>query len=909
MAFRSIDDRRTSRRLSRTSSAGALALALAAIAAPSAAQVLASGVRGPEAASSTEQSDGTEIVVTGSRLGRKDVPTPMLEISAADLQVAARPNVVAALNDLPQFRATVSGQTSGGNTNAGAAIIDLRGLGVIRTLPLLDGRRLVADVTAPDLSIIPGVLIKRVDVVTGGASAAWGSNAVAGVVNFAVDETFSGVKLGGRYGISDRDDVEERAFEGAFGTAFAGGRGHFVIGAEYADNKGGRPRSSRPNVGRWAPINNVLTPDVGNALVAPGGLIQNGINVGRAFNPGGTISPFNRGTIVGSNGVGGDAPSNDDVVPVYAPSERYNVLARATFDVTERLTLKADILHARVAGNYHAFSNASTDTIRADNAFLPAAIRTQMQAANETSFTLGRFNADYGILDIDYARKTTQATVQLDSEVGTNLHLSGYYTHGIYDDNVNLKNQRITANYLSAVDAVISPTTGLPVCRASLTNPTLNCTPINLFGEGATSQAARDYVLGDGQQRNRSKLDAGGVTLRGEPFDLWAGPVSIAIGAEIRRDSIRAQNGRLDRNASLNLLNFPRFNGHNVTKEGFAEVQLPILRDLPLLQQLQLNGAARLIHDQSGSIWAWKVGLIDEVTSGVRARFTRSKDVRSANVNELFRTRIGPNTLRVTDPVTNSSPIIFLFTGGNPNLDPEYALTTTAGVSIAPRSIPSLTFSVDYFDINVKNAISSLAAQNVINGCAAGNQGLCAAITRDGSNTITTIDAALQNFQSFKTRGFDFAAGYTLPIELPGSLAVRGNLAWVTKYAQNTGLTTVNFLGSQGSAAVGQFGVPRVRANLGLFYDSDKLHFDARARYLSSGYISRLLTVTNNRIPAYVYIDIGARVNVLGNQDKGLELFGNINNLFDKAPPPMSTQAPYYDVIGRYFVAGVRARF
>ena len=176
-------------------------------------------------ASDAPEKDGeTTIVVTGSRIDRAfEAPTPTLRVTANDLSIASRTNVAAALNDLPQFRATTSPQTTGTNTSAGQAPVDLRGLGISRTLVLIDGRRFSSD---NDLNTIPTALIKSVDIVTGGASAAWGSGAVAGVVNISLDGEFTGIKLGAQSGISSYNDAREYRFEGAAGTAFAGGRGH-----------------------------------------------------------------------------------------------------------------------------------------------------------------------------------------------------------------------------------------------------------------------------------------------------------------------------------------------------------------------------------------------------------------------------------------------------------------------------------------------------------------------------------------------------------------------------------------------------------------------------------------------------------------------------------------------------------
>jgi len=276
-----------------------------------------------DAAQGSAKTDDTsvgEIIVTASRIDRAgfEAPTPTVRVTAQDLSVGARPNIAAALNDLPQFRATTSAQTTGTNTGAGNAPVDLRGLGISRTLVLLDGRRFSGD---NDLNLIPSVLTKGVDVVTGGASAAWGSGAVAGLVNISIDRTFTGLKLGVEAGESSYHDAKQVRLEAAAGKSFADGRGHFVIGGEYIDNDGVIPKNSRPNIGRWATVSNgagrfVLAPDVGFSNAAYGGLIMSGVLKGQAFNPDGSLRTFNAGTVIGTEHFSKTAPDGYTLMTV-----------------------------------------------------------------------------------------------------------------------------------------------------------------------------------------------------------------------------------------------------------------------------------------------------------------------------------------------------------------------------------------------------------------------------------------------------------------------------------------------------------------------------------------------------------------------------------------------------------------
>ena len=540
---------------------------------PAAIVLFASGAAMAQAADPADQVE--EVVVTASRIDRAgfQAPTPTVQLTAEDLAVGARPNIAAALNDMPQFRATSGPQTTGTNTGAGAAPVDLRGLGINRTLVLVDGRRVSSE---NDLNSIPTVLVKNVDIVTGGASAAWGSGAVAGVVNIGIDRYFTGGKLGAEYGISSFDDAEQVRFEGAWGRDFLDGRGHFVIGGEYLDNDGVVPKDSRPNIGSWAQVSNgagafVTVPDVGFANAAVGGLILSGVNAGRVFNPDGTLRAFDYGTVVGTNTVGGEGPSNDDLSPLVTPQRRYSTMASATYEFSDSLRLTADVRHSRMWNDYIWFGdhNRGNLTININNAFLPAAVRAQMQAAGQTSFTMGRFNSDLSYSTIDFERVNTQATLALDGEFGDVWRWGAYYSHGEYENNIDTPGFLLRTEYAQAVDSVISPA-GQAVCRVTLTNANSGCVPINLFGEGAPSQAAIDYVTGTPQQRTTTKLDVAGIDLRGEPFSLPAGDVSIAVGLEARKEQVVQTVGALDAALAFQTFSFSALSGEFTVKEAFA---------------------------------------------------------------------------------------------------------------------------------------------------------------------------------------------------------------------------------------------------------------------------------------------------------------------------------------------------
>ncbi len=858
-------------------------------------------------------SDLAAVSVSASRIDRPDLvaPTPTLPITAEELKLDSRTNIGAALNDLPQFRATSSPQTTGSNTGAGNAPVDLRGLGISRTLVLQDGRRISSD---NDLNTIPSIVVKSVDVVTGGASAAWGSGAVGGVVNISLDHDFVGFKAGAQAGQSTYDDAKEKRFEAAWGTDFADGRGHFLVGGEFLDNDGIVPRSSRNRAGRWSTLSigngqYQLMPDVGFSDAGYGGLILSGVLKGKAFNPDGSLRDFKYGQVVGALMSGGEGPSNDDYSPLSAPQKRYSVLASGRYDLNDDVRLTAEVRHSRMYNNYIWFGdhNRNNLDVGIDNAFLPQSVREAMQQAGETKLRIGRFNNDINYPHIDFERRTTQATLALDGYAG-DWRWSAYYSHGEAEANFDTPGFILRDAWANAVDSVIDPATGKPVCRVSLGNPAVHCVPINVFGEGAPSQEAIDYVTGTPQQRAKTTLDVFGASLRGEPWELPAGAVSVAFGVEGRREAIDQRVGELDAAKAFRSFNFSVMKGSFNVKEAFGEVLVPLVKDVPGLNNLALSAAARISdYNTTGSIWSWKLGLTNEFFDGFRGRIARSRDIRSANLSELFTTTT-TGWSYVTDPTNNQTVYALSNGGGNPDLKPETADTLTAGLSWSPKSVEGLDFSVDYFNIDIKDVITTIGLQDILARCAAGNAALCARVERDAGGNIVRIVSSYTNLSQYKTDGVDLEASYRRDASLfgvSGRLRFRTLATWVNRMSTDDGVKSMEYVGSQGYAF--GLGVPRWRAVSSVAFDSEAFSVNARARYISAGDYDRNQNIVNNHIASYTYVDLGGAYR-LGRSGQ-VELYANANNVFNKKAPIASTFSPYYDVMGAYYTAGVRVKF
>jgi len=870
----------------------------------------------PAAAEPEADAADPDIVVTGSRIDRAgfDAPTPTTVVSGDALLVGNRPSIAQVLNDLPQFRASTTPTTNFSGTASGSSPADLRGLGTTRTLTLLNGRRFTG---SGDLNTVPQGLIDRVEVVTGGASAAWGSGAVGGVVNILLDRTLEGVTIGATTGISSRGDAFRYGVDATYGGRFAGGRGHVMVGVQYFDDHGVLDRDSRPNLGSTTLYTNptgaahafVIAPDVNYSNASVGGLITSGVLAGQTFERDGTLRAFRYGSPRGSAVmVGGEGTSLRDETALAAPYRRLNGYTRVSLDLGDA-TLWADGSYSRMRAQYpfYAESNRDNITISRDNPFLPAAVRSRLLAAGQSSFRFGRVFEDYGYRTYGYTRQTVDVAVGVDGSFADGAwRYSAYYGMGALTDDRGYLNQKVTANFNRAIDVVANPAGGAPICRIALTDPTTACRPLNLFGEGNADPAAVAYAFSSTAHiRNTTRLDTAMVSLRGDPFALWAGPVSVAVGAEARWESIASSRlDPLSAARAFTTFNFASIDGGFDVKEGFGEIAVPLLDEA--FSKLEFSAAGRYSqYSNSGDVTSWKLGLTDRIYRDLLLRVSMSRDIRSGSLTELFNTRSTTQS-NIADPLTRTTYQIVTFGGGNPDLTPEIGRTTTIGGTYSPRAVPGLNLSVDYFDIRIKDAIATLSGQDIVTRCANGNTALCDQIVR-ANGLITTVFATFVNLAEYRTHGIDVEASYDLPLStlaatLPGTLRLRGLATYVGSLTTDDGVSRIEYVGDVGEAV--PFGTPHWRGNLTVNYQDRVFGADARVRYVGGGLWNHLLDIENNAISAKAYLDLGARVRI-----DGLTLSANVTNVFDKAAPPTTTGQIHYDQMGRYFSMAARIAF
>jgi iron complex outermembrane receptor protein len=657
------------------------------------------------AATAESATEVGEVLVTGSRVVRDgyQAPTPTTVVGVEQMKQQAITELVDISRNLPAFR-NQGGARSGSNSsaNGGQGSLNLRGLGANRNLILLDRRRVVPSTGngIVDVNILPSALVNRIDVVTGGASAAWGSDAVSGVINFVLDTKFNGLKMEASAGVSRHGDDEEGTISVAGGRSFNEGQGHIIASGEYF--KGGdqllKDRgwlAARPGI-----INNpaytstngqirqfVVSEGIVAAYMSKGGLIDGcrtatGANIvncalkGIAFGAGGAPHKFIYGTDVNPTGnmlapaagdVNGDYTQIYDNIKSVNPSERLSFFTHIDHDLTENIRgfvegiyTKSTIGPSFSVPPYRFGTSATTWlSVSADNAYLSPIIKAQMSgvgggnAAGPAFLNIGRINDDWvGNSRIENTNTTKRFVAGLDGDLGHGWTWNGYYQYGqntyyaTVDGNLITSRGGVTANgnVNLAVDAVAAPAgnaagiaAGTIVCRSTLTNPANGCQPLNIFGVGAASPQAIAYILGHQFTRQVYTQHVVEASIQGSPISTWAGPVSVAAGASYRREDIAATVDALSLESAFGIGNPKPYTGKYDVSEGFAEAVIPLAKDMAFAKSLELNLAGRATdYSTSGLAKTWKVGLSYSPIDDLRFRFTRSHDIRAPSLQELY---------------------------------------------------------------------------------------------------------------------------------------------------------------------------------------------------------------------------------------------------------------------------------
>lgn len=871
------------------------------------------------------------VTVTGSLISRSgfQAPSPVTVIEADQLAKSSPSTLAAALNNLPALVSEGGPNATSGQRTAGRNYLNLRGIGSERTLTLVNGRRFPG--SAPggtvDTNLIPQGLVERVEVVTGGASAAYGSDAVAGVVNFILDTRFEGFKISGSAGLSQEGDGFEYRGSATYGRAF-GDDLNFVISGEYYNAEGvdGDARDHRvqganlipnPNADGTAANPGLIIADMARSSDSTyGGYIasfgrgspRSSTLLGAQFLSGGTVAPFDGGL----NGTrtlqdGGDGVNTSILQPITRPLERATVYAGLDYDLSSniRLFVNGGLGWSESSNETSAFHTGRFGvTIRPDNAFLPAAVRQQMVDEGITSFLLNRYDTEYLMeviaenenqrIEAGFEWGLGDFVLQVSGQIGSNSEVARNYKNYIPE------------LYALGADAVFD-TNGAVVCR----DPSNGCVPINPFGVGSYTPEMIDYFTGTSLLETNVDQELLRLVLTGKLFDgIGAGQWDVAVGGEYRKDDVEVVVDERSENNEYFTNNFRGWAADREVKEIFAEINMPLISDQPGVELLELNVAGRHTnYTFSGGVDTWKAGLNYRPFSDLRVRGTVSRDIRAPSPAEMF--TLGRQTNRNTyfDPVQNGTVTPLTAVRGNPFLLPEIADTYVIGLVYEPSWLPGLSVSLDRFDIQMQDALNTLSGQEIIDQChIEGFQQACLQIVRDANNDIIQINNSNFNLDKLELVGWDLETRYTTDIG-PGDLTLRAQVGYMERLReQDFENNTID--------RVGETTTPEWRALTSATYRKGSWDFFLQARYIGENMLNVRWTPVDseyNDVPAEIYLDgqIGYDLN------EGTSFFLNVQNLLNEEPLFAPQQDTYfsptnpnvYDQIGRTFRVGFRSTF
>lgn len=963
-----------------------------------------------------------EIIVTGSRLPRREeiAPTPVIGIDAEEIELSGVTNLGEIVDELPALALGLNRTSNfgiGAADSLGANLLNLRGLGTDRTLVLVDGRRQVGAIrgtTAVDVNSIPVALIDRIEVSTGGASVAYGADAVAGVINVTLKRDFSGIEADVRGGAAGEGDAEDYYVSLTGGGNFLEERGNAVLNLTFNRQRGVEGRDRNWLARQVVPVPNPADTGPGDGIpaqiLAENGRIPfttyNGIMAGALtgflngpmleFNPDGSVRSFDVGQPTGGSfNIGGDGLDLTDTLTIAAPLERILVNARVNYALVPNVRLFLDAKFQRTeasitsqpTGDFFTHANDGDFFLLApDNPFLPfddpqfaaffaanpgdiGGVEILPGSLGRSTVLLSRFHADLGKRATDVDRDILSLLAGLEGALpGTRFVWDAFYQYGESQESRTDRNNRHERRFRLATD-VTTDASGQPACRATAqaTGPTFdpdvdNCLPLNIYGSGIFDPAARDFVMVDLVSQSQITQHLAGAVLRGELFDLPAGAVSVAGGAEYRRETSDFQPDPLSVQGVVFEGQTLPVRGKYEVIEGFAEASVPLLSDLPGAQALSVEGGVRFSdYDTVGKTTSWRAGLQWAPIQDIRLRAGIAEAVRAPNIGELFspvqpgfanfndpcdkdNVNLGPNPEQrlanctaelaslglnpatFDDPLTAVSKEVIV--GGNPDLLEETAETLTVGLVFMPRFATSFTATVDFFDIEIEQAIAVPQIDQIVESCydrfSSTDNEFCGLFERTSSGAllgaIRDVRATQLNIAALQVRGTDFAVRYRLntPWLSGGSLG----FALVGTY-----IDLSNFVAASDAAQIdksaGEISVPRLRGNLDTVFQAGPLTASWRLRYRGEGRVDVQADpeqLSPDSVGSHVISDVQLRY-AFGQQaateaSTGIDVYVGVNNLFDKDPPALTravTTAPDlnapYDPIGRFFYAGIRSRF
>jgi iron complex outermembrane recepter protein len=916
-------------------------------------------------------SDADEVVVTGTRIRRKDLTTaaPVAIIDRAQIEKSGVVGLGEFLQQLPQQGNALNAQQNYGND--GEVRVDLRSLGSERTLVLVNGRRMVsggAGGDSPvDLNTIPLAAVERIEVLKDGASAIYGSDAIAGVVNVILRDKFEGTQLSAQAGVSSRGDAQSYDLNAS--TGVTGEKGSAFFSAGYQEQRpiyaSARSWSAYPLVFDYTSRTASRT---GSWYIPNGDISIRDVDTVCA-NPGGIGNPVLRQACQDWAGSDPD-PANRNNHFTYDPQTGgYRLRTGAdnyNYQPDSYLLTPVRRLQLFMAGNYQlspavrAFYQASFVNRQSKNSASPMPVDATVSGQSlynpfGTDVDVGKRMMEFGVRTYGHEVNTIWVVGGLDGALGGwagplegwAWELSYDYGRNTSTDTISgqLRAPQLAAGTGPSFDDGGVPTCGTPGAAVS------GCTPIDLLHGVGTLTPEQLQTLGyAGGSHGFNELHVFSGSASGSLFTLWADrPAGLAVGFDLRSESGGNFPDPIAAAGESTGTNQQAVSGGYSARELYAELNLPLLSQQPFAQDLELTAALRNVSYTSfGANTSYKLGGRWMPVRDLTLRGTFSTAFRAPNVLELYQGATDSYEYATdpcsdpTDPAIRQQCIdeighvtgdygsgqIHTIQGGNTQLQPETAKTVTAGLVVEPHWVKDLAFTLDYWDIRLDGTVDTIGTSNILAGCYTGdpatsNGGYCGRVHRDpATGRITSVDDRSSNIGGTRTTGVDFAARWLLPARSLGRFRLDLDGTYLVRYDKTYSDGSV--VKAAGTYDL-QFILPRWRWAAGVGWQRGPLGLTTDARYIGSfqecgngagesgGGSCTYSPEFTRTVSSYVIFDMTASY-LLASGAGTTALTVGVRNLFDTAPPVIynggdNNTDPAYDFVGRYFWARVTHRF
>jgi len=887
------------------------------------------------------------IEVTGSRILREGAiaPSPVTVITGDDLLKTGAVSIAESLRNLPALNASATFQNNNQSSvgTAGLSTLNLRNMGSARTLVLVDGKRHVAGeggTASVDINTIPTAWVDRVEIITGGASAIYGADAVTGVVNFILKKNVTGLDVSATNGASELSAYKTSRYSISYGTDFDDGRGNIAVAAEYANNNGVKlsehPWTSESSRDFFDHTQNPDTPDF--MRIADAGLykVQEG-GLGEfwdgyaTFNEDGSQRPLYLGSSPDYQAyscVECDYTNLNQYFDIRPEFERSNFNLKANYDITDDINVYFDAKYVKsesVSRTEPSFWWVNFDI---SHPFMTRESADRMTALGMTDLWVNRQNIDLGQRTEVTERETTRFVLGTEGYINDDWGFDVSLVRGETEIDRKDHNNLVFDNFYNALYPIVENgeiVCGDPAARAD------GCVPFNYMGgENEATQEVRDYL-------NKTSNFITDITQtvfsasvnNGQLFEFPAGDVGFAAGIEYRKEENDDEGGQSYEGTFQSVIG--EADGEFDVTEVFVEVVVPLVTDVFLVQDLSLDTAVRFAdYSTIGDATSWKVGIDWAVNDELRFRATQSEAIRAPNLGELFMPSsqdyagiqdpckssnlesVENNGTRIANCAALGVPADFdsnydysnlpLSNGGNPDLQAEESTSTTVGFVYQPEFIENFTATVDYWNIEIDEAIGRYSYQELIDGCVDDPSGIdnkfCSFVTRGDNSEINDVFSQNINTALLKTAGVDIELSYSFD-----ALGASFNTNLIAQHKlENTSYTDAADRGTF-EEFEGTLYDPEWSGLFNLGMNKDNVSASWNMRYTSAVDVYTPQSLARNPNPSNI-MDFGSYIvsdATLGyNFENGLSVTVGVDNIFNKRLPFAANYDAHFDNMGRY---------